>query len=99
MTAEVRLESFGLAPGRPDGGDHGFRAPAAGAVVNQHAGSVLGEAFGDGGANAAGCSGDEGDFVLEWQGRHDLGLLRGSRGQPTRLASVGKYGLVEVKLG
>ena len=47
--------------------------------MDEHAGPVLGKASGDGGTNAAGGSGDEGEFVFERQGVH--GILKTANGK------------------
>ena len=73
VAVEVRAERLRLAARFPDGSDHGLRPPAAGAIVYEHAGTVPREAASDGGTDAAGPSGDEGEFVGERQVGHGSG--------------------------
>ena len=68
---EVGLEGVGAATGRDDGGG-GFIGGAA-VAMDGDSGSALCEAVGDGGAEAAGCSGDEGDLVVETEAVEDGG--------------------------
>ena len=77
--ADVGLDGDGPAPGFFDGGDGGVGVVTAGTVVDDHACPGRGEGAGDGGPDAAGGAGDEGDFVL--QAGHERGSAGGVAGR------------------
>ena len=62
---DVAADGDGLAAGGGDGGDDGVGAGLAGGVVDDDGGAFGGERFGDGGADALGCAGDDCDFACE----------------------------------
>ena len=68
---DVGLHGDGLAAFFVDVGDDAVRAFLAGAVVDDDGRAFGGQLFGDRGADAFGCPGDDGDFASEFLSHDD----------------------------
>ena len=71
---DVAPHGDSLAAGRGDGGDDGVRAGLAGGVIDDDGCAFRGEGFGDGGADAFGCAGDDCDFACEFAHMFSMGV-------------------------
>src|SRR5688572_1619261 len=65
LLGDVAANGDRLAAGGGDAGDNGLGALLAGGIVDDDGRAFGGEGRGDGGADALGCAGDEGDFSGE----------------------------------
>jgi hypothetical protein len=56
---DVSLHRDGAAAGGSDGAHHFVRLGGVAGIIDHHGKAVLGQALGDGSADAAGCAGDD----------------------------------------
>src|SRR5690242_2619978 len=62
---DIAADGDSFATGGGDRGDHLIRTSLAGGVIDNDGGAFSGERFGDGGADALRCAGDDCDFTCK----------------------------------